>query len=81
MESSTPGFISKLKGNPIKQRYCATTISLYPSIDLTYTHLQRGLSSQEMVEAKKACEAYVVRNYHADNGRFAYNAFQQAVTQ
>ena len=55
--------------------------------DLTYLHLQQGLSSKETVEAKKVFEAYTrtyrasIKHYHAENGRFAYNTFQQAVTQ
>ena len=87
MESITPWFIAQLKGNPTKQRYCAETIFLDRYSDLTYVHLQRVSLSEETVEAKKVFEAYArtykvkVRHYHAYNGRFVDNAFQQAVTQ
>ena len=84
MESSTPGFIDQLKGKPTNQRYRAATIFLDHYSDV---HLKRGFSSEEKVEAKKAFEAYSqtykfkIRNYHADNGRFADNTLLQEVTQ
>ena len=87
MESSTSVFIAQLKGKPTNQRYRAATIFLDHYSDLTYVHLQRGFSSEEKVEAKKAFEAYSqtykfkIRNYHADNGRFADNTLLQEVTQ
>ena len=87
MESSIPGLIAQLKGNPTKQHYRTTTIFLDHHSDLTYVHLQQGLSPEETIEAKKAFEAYTqmygvkIKHYHADNGRFTDNAFQQSVTQ
>ena len=53
MESSTPGFIAQLKGKPTKHRYRDAKIFLYHHSDLNYVHLQRGLSSEEKVQAKK----------------------------
>ena len=58
MESSTPGFIAQLNGKPTNQCYRTSKISLGHHIDMTYVHLQRGLSSEETVEAKKVFEAY-----------------------
>ena len=87
MESITPGFIAQLKVDPIKQHYRADKIFLDHYSDLTYVHLQRGLSSEETAEAKKSFENHArtykvkIKHYHADNGRFAENAFIQAVTQ
>ena len=87
MEYSTPGFISQLKGKPIKQRYRAATILLDHCNDLTYMHLQRISSSEETAESKKELKAYVrtykvkIKHYHIDNGKFEYHAFIQAVTQ
>ena len=87
MESSTPGFIDQLKVKTTKQRYHAEKIFLDHYSDLTYVHLQQELSSEETIKAKKAFEAYArlyrvkVKHYHAENGRFEDNAFQQAVMQ
>ena len=87
MESNNPGFIDQLKGKPTNKCYRAATIFLDHHSDLTYMHLQRGLSSEETVEAKKAFEAHDwthsvrINKHHADNGRFADNDFQQASKQ
>ena len=87
MESSTPGFIAQLKGNTNKQICRIETIFLDQCSDMTYVHRQIELSSEEIVEAKKAFDAYTraykvkIKNYHTDNGRFTDNAFLQVVTK
>ena len=87
MESRTPGFITQLKGKPTKNCYCAATIFLDHHSDLNYVPLQRGLSLVEMAQSKKAFEDYakthraIIRNYHADNGRFSNNPLPQEVAQ
>ena len=87
MEYSTPGFISQLKRKQTKHRYRAEKIFLDHYSDLTYVHLQRGLLSDETVQEKKAFEDYTrkykvkVKQYHAENGRFSYTTFLQAVKQ
>ena len=87
MESITTGFIAQLKGKPTKQRYCAATIFLDHHSDLTYVYLQQGLSSEYTVEANKVFEDYAqtysvrINHYHAVNGRFTENSFQQIVKQ
>ena len=43
--------------------------------DYTYVYFQESLSSDETVQAKHAFEGVNIRHYHADNGRFADNAF------
>jgi hypothetical protein len=54
---------------------------------LSYIHLQQGLTSAEMVAAKRAFEAYAkshgvsIKHYHSDNGRFEDNAFIDSVTR
>jgi hypothetical protein len=54
---------------------------------LSYVHLQQGLTSAEIVEAKRAFKAYTrsqgvsIKHYHADNRRFADNAFIDSVTR
>ena len=57
-ESITPCFIAQLKVKPTNQRYCAETIVLDHYSDLTYVHLQMGLSSEKIVKAKRVFEAY-----------------------
>ena len=49
----------------------------------TNVHLQKQLTSEEILEAKNVFEAHCrhhqvhVQHYHADNGRFADNLFVQ----
>ena len=85
MESRTPGFIAQLKGKLTNQRYRTATIFLYHHSDLTYMQLKPGFSSDETVESKKPFEAYAqtyslrINHYHAENGFFVDNSYQQAV--
>ena len=87
LQSTTPGFIAQLKGGITKQRYTAATVFVDQFSGLGYVHLQRTLSSNDTLEAKQAFEAYArsmgirIQHYHTDNGRFADNAFLQAVQQ
>ena len=87
LESSTPGFIAQLKGGITKQRYHAATIFVDHATWLLYAHLQKSLTSDKTVEAKKAFKAYackhgvIIQHYHADNGRFADNAFLRAIAE
>ena len=87
MEYSTSGFIYQLKVNTTKQRYRAAAIFLDNHNDLTYMHLQQGLSSEDTVESNKVFEAYartysvIIKHYHVDRGRFADNNSQQEVKQ
>jgi len=87
LESPTPGFIPQLKGSVTKRRYQAATIFVDHFSGLSYVHLQRQLTSKETVEAKHAFEAFArrhhvrIKHYHADNGRFADNAYMQDVKQ
>lgn len=81
MESSTPGLIAQLKGKPTKARYRYATVFVDHFSDFTYVFLMRTLSSEETIMAKEAFEAFsreqgvTIEQYHADNGRFADNAF------
>ena len=87
LESTTPGFIAQLKGKLTKQRYRAATVFVDHASRLSYVHLQKSLSSDETVQAKRAFEAYarshgiIIRHYHADNGRFADNAFLDSIAK
>ena len=87
MESSSSGFIGHMKGRLTKRRYKYATIFVDNYSRYTYVHLQTALTSEETVEAKRAFETHMqsmgvhVTAYHADNGRFADNAFLNAVRQ
>jgi hypothetical protein len=87
LESPTQGFIAQLKGRLTKKRYGAATIFVDHASCLSYVHFQQRISSDEMVEAKQAFEAYArshgvtIKHYHADNGHFADHAFMQSVAK
>ena len=52
---------------------------------LLFVHLQQGATAEETIEAKNVFERYArnygvtVKHYHADNGIFESNKFQEAV--
>ena len=87
LESPSPGLIAQLKGIPTIQRYNAATIFVDHYSQYTYMHLQRTLSSDDTVRAKRAderhCESQGVKvtHYHADNGRFADNLFLKDILE
>ena len=87
LESPTQGFVAQLKGKLTKKRYGAATIFVDHASRLSYVHLQGRITSDETVQAKRAFEAYArshgvnVKHYHADNGRFADNAFLKSVAE
>ena len=80
-ECSTKGLIGKIKGHLMRARYTAATVFVDHYSGLSYVHMQRDQTSVELMKSKMAFENFAgthevqVRNYHADNGRFAYNAF------
>jgi hypothetical protein len=87
LESSTPGFVAQLKGILTKRRYTCATIFVDHYSRLGYNHMQQQLTSDETVEAKHAFEAFsrsqgvTIKHYHADNGRFADNAFLKDINE
>ncbi len=87
MELLTPGFVAQLKGALTKKWYQAAMVFVDHTSWLSYIHLQQGLTSAEMVKAKQAFKAYTrshgvsIKHYHADNGRFADNAFINLVAR
>ena len=82
MISTHVGFIAQLKGKLTRDRYKAATIFVDHYSRLRFVHLMRNLSSEETINAKLAFEQYArdhgvtILHYHADNGRFADNAFK-----
>ena len=87
LESTTPGFIAQFKGALTKDRYRAATVFVDHFSRFSYIHLQRGLTSAETVQAKRAFESFsqahgvTIKHYHCDNGRFADNAYLEHVTK
>ena len=83
--SKTPGLIAQVKGRLTKQRYHAATVFADHASGLTYVHVSEGTTADETLEAKAAFESYAadmgvaIKHYHADNGRFAENAFMEQV--
>ena len=81
LESNTPGFIAQLKGKLTQQRYHYATVFVDQFFGYTFVHLQRRIMSEETVQAKHAFERAAeqrgvkILHYHADNERFADNAF------
>ena len=77
----TAGLIAQLKGKPTISRYQGATIYVDHFSRLSFVYLQKQLTSEEPLKGKKAFERYceargvMVKHYHADNGRFADNAF------
>ena len=83
LESTSPGFIAQLKGTLTQQRYKYATVFVDQFSRYTFVYLQKRITSQETVMAKHAFERAAdqrgvkIKRYHADNGRFADNAFIQ----
>jgi Reverse transcriptase (RNA-dependent DNA polymerase)/GAG-pre-integrase domain len=85
MVSSVPGLMNQLKGTPTVRRYHYATIFVDQFSGLDYVHLMESITAEETIEAKIAFERFAashgvkIKHYHADNGRFAENAFRKAV--
>ena len=81
LESNSLGFIAQLKGKLTQQRYKYVTVFVDQFYGYTFVYLQRRIMSKEMVMAKHAFECAAEQHgvkllhCHADNGRFADNAF------
>ncbi|KAL7575399.1 hypothetical protein ACA910_007307 [Epithemia clementina (nom. ined.)] len=81
LESTTVGFIAQLKGRLTHQRYKYATVFVDQFSRYSYVYLQKRITSEETVQAKKAFERHAslynvrIQHYHCDNGRFADNGF------
>jgi hypothetical protein len=81
LESPVPGFVGQNKGHFFRKRYKVATIFVDHFSRLSFVYLQESTKGEETLLAKRAFEAYaasfgvVIRNYHADNGRFAERLF------
>ena len=87
MQSPAPGLIAQLKGVPTTQRYTVATIFVDHFSRLSYVHLERFLTSDNTVRAKRSFEHYRashgvrVLHYHANNGRFADTLFLRDIDE
>ena len=67
----------------MKAKYYAATIFVDHFTDYTYVHLMTDTKAENTLEAKNAYEALMLSHghkvlaYHADNGRYAEEAFKQ----
>ena len=81
LESNSPGLIAQLKDKLTQQRYKYGTVFVDKYSGYTFVNLQRRLTSEGTVQAKRAFElsseqhGVKILHYHADNGRLADNAF------
>jgi hypothetical protein len=82
------GFVAQMKGRLTHGQYTMAAIFVdHYSSRLGYAHLQKDGSSAETLKAKRAFELYArergikIRHYHADNGRFADNAWKNALLE
>ena len=77
--------MAHLNGRAIKKRRLDATIFTDHNSDISYMHLQKIRTSEEMEKAERkfeACNYKVelnIRHYHTDNRRFQENAFVQLV--
>ena len=88
MMSTTPGFIAQLKSPVLtRRRYHVATIFVDHYSSLSYVYLQETQTSQDTLTAKQAFEAYArdhgvkIQHYHADNGRFVDNMWQESINK
>ena len=81
LEAPTLGFVAQFKGILTTQRYKYALIFVDQYSDLTFVFLQKSLTSEETVLAKKTFERYAslkgmrIQHYHADNGCFTDKGF------
>jgi hypothetical protein len=87
LQSTQAGFFEQLKGRLTTKRYTSATIFVDHFSRLRYIHLMTSMTSEETIQAKRAFEQFAaahgvaIKHYHADNGRFADNAFKQHCEQ
>jgi hypothetical protein len=86
-ETIAVGFVAQLKGRLTRGRYRVATIFVDHYSRIGYVHLQKDSTSMETMKAKRAFELYArergvkVLHYHANNGRFVDNAWNEGLDQ
>jgi hypothetical protein len=82
LQSTQAGFVAQLKGKLTTKRYNSATVFVDHFSRLRYVHVMYDMSSKSTIDAKIAFERFAgdhgvkIQHYHADNGRFADNAFK-----
>jgi hypothetical protein len=85
LESPVPGLIGQLKGKPTLARFRYATVFVDSYSRYSYVHLQQTCNAAETLEAKRCYENHartnnvIIQHYHADNGRFVENAWQDHI--
>jgi hypothetical protein len=85
MISSTPGLIPQSTGHLTKRCYRVATVFVNSFSDYTHVSLQEDLMMDTTLDAKLDYERQLlsfgvhVKGYHADNGRFAEDAWKDCV--
>ena len=86
LTSSTPGIIPQMSGFLTSNRFGAATVFVDHETSYMNTHLQRGQTLIESIEAKAAYERIVanfgirVKKFHTDNGIFTEEGFKRDVS-
>ena len=84
LESPTPGLVAQMVGHLTTKRYKYATVFVDQASKLGYIYLQQTNSALEILEAKAAFQQHsldrgvIIKAYHADNGIFKANDWQQA---
>ena len=87
LTSADPGLIAQMAGGLTNARYLHVCVFVDHYLDLSYVHLLKTQSGEEVLEAKEAFEAYSssfgidIRHYHADNGIFNGKAWRQSCSE
>ena len=87
LTSADPGLIAQMAGGLTNARYLHVCVFVDHYSDLSYVHLLKTQSGEEVLEAKEAFEAYSssfgidIRHYHADNGIFNGKAWRQSCSE
>ena len=82
--SPNPGFISQTTGRSTTKRYKYAIVFVDQASRLGYVYLQKTNTAFETLEAKASFQQHsleiviVIKTYHADNGIFRSNDWQQA---
>jgi hypothetical protein len=79
--------VAQLKGILTLGRYKVATVFVNHYSRLGYVNMQKDSSSLDTLKAKHAWELFarergiVIKNYHADNGRFVDNAWKDSLLE
>ena len=83
MNSSDPGLVAQMTGNPTRERYQVATIFVDKATGFSQVYPQKSTSAQETIESKRQFEIYSrnngveIKSYRSDNGIFATKEWKQ----